>query len=511
LLAPRGVILDRLGRPLAQNSASFKVGKGEEALTRDEALKLIQQGRNVKITAGRDYLYKGAFAHVLGYVGPISEDEVIMPEFSGYAISDIVGKIGLEREYEAQLHGRNGKKLFEVDAQGKFVRELGSESPVPGQNLKTTLDRDIQLAVAVSFKDVERGAVVVSDPRSGAILAMFSKPTFDPNLFILGDTYEAEGDYKTRESILSDTEGLPLLDRAIGGAYPPGSTFKLVTATAALEKGAITPNTQIEDTGILKVGAFSFGNWYFLQYGRTEGSLDIVGAIKRSNDIFFYKAAEGAGVNIISDWANRFGLGKKLGIDLSGEVSGTVPTTEWKEKTIGEQWYLGDTYNYGIGQGYLLTTPLQVNMFTTVFANGGTLYQPHLLQSQKAKVKRQNFINKKNIDLVRQGMMESCETGGVAWPFFNFKVKNPNLTADDRDYIRDASDSADMVRVKVACKTGTAEIGGKDDKPHAWISVFAPFHEPEIVVTVLVENGGEGSSIAGPVARDILKDYFEKK
>lgn len=516
--APRGIIVDKNGKPLVANSSAFGVlenaasGKAQKIkrITNDEALLLISEGKKVENDIERDYLYKDAFAHVLGYTGQISQDEILQPEFKDYVISDYVGKIGLEKEYESILHGKNGKELFEVDARGKSVRSLGREAPIDGKNLNSTLDLDVELAAHNAMKDFNKGAVVVSDPRDGSILALYSKPSFDPNIFTHPDSYIPAGEYRYRENILTDTDNQPLLDRSIGGTYPPGSTFKLITAVAALEKGVIRADTQIEDTGSLQVGTFSFGNWYFLQYGRKEGNLDIVGAIKRSNDIFFYKAAEGAGVESIASVAKTFGLGERFGIDLPGESRGSVPTPNWKKEVLAENWYLGDTYNFGIGQGYLLTTPLQVNMWTTVFANGGTLFKPHLL-ARSPQVVKKDFVKGEYLDLVREGMRQSCDTGGVAWPLFGFKVQNDNLKADGKDYFEDASGSAKMIRVNLACKTGTSQIGGKEDKPHSWITVFAPFYHPEIAVTVLVENGGEGSSIAGPVARDILKAYFEHK
>lgn len=500
ILAPRGIIYDRNGKPLVSNSEVFPV-------PREQALKLMSEGKKIQSIVRRDYLYKDVFAHVLGYLGQISEDEVIRPTFSDYSISDYVGKMGLEKTYEKILHGENGRELLEVDVQGREIRSLGQEEPIKGQNLHTTLDLDLALSIKDAMSDVDKGAVIASDPRDGSIIALYSKPTFDPNLF----TLPQDASNNEVEGLLTDSESQPLLNRAIGGIYPPGSTFKLVTAVAALEDGAIQEDTIIEDTGILRVGDFSFGNWYFLQYGKTEGPLDIVRAIKRSNDIFFYKSAERAGVENISSFAKNFGLGSRMGIDIEGESEGIVPSPSWKEEKIGEQWYLGDTYNYGIGQGYLLTTPLQVNMFTSVFANGGTLFEPHLVKGQKAKVKRQKFLKREYVDLVREGMRQSCETGGVAWPFFDFKVKNARLPVDNQDYIEEASGSARAVRIKVACKTGTAEVADKDKDPHAWITVFAPFYDPEIVLTVLVENGGEGSSVAGPIAKKILQEYFERK
>ncbi|PIT89210.1 MAG: hypothetical protein COU27_01555 [Candidatus Levybacteria bacterium CG10_big_fil_rev_8_21_14_0_10_36_7] len=512
ITAPRGIIYDRNGKVLVSNAASYKKIEEKKVkwLDQDEALKLIESGQKVDEAVQRQYIYKNSLSHVLGYVGQISEEEIVLPEFKNYGISDFVGQMGLERQYENLLHGKSGKELFEIDAGGNVIRSLGREEPVQGKSINTTIDLNVQLAVSLAFENVKKGAVVVSDPRNGEILALYSKPDFDPNIFTHNNDYEPQGDYSSRESTLLDNQNQPLLDRAIGGVYPPGSTFKLVTAIAALEQGTINSDTKIDDTGVLRVGAFSFGNWYFLQHGKTEGLLDVVGAIKRSNDIFFYKAAESAGVSNISAWAKKVGLGEKLGIDIPGEASGTVPDPSWKQKIIGEPWYLGDTYNYGIGQGYLLTTPLQVNSFTTVFANDGILYKPHLMKN-KTQILRKDFLDKGYVDLVREGMRESCESGGVAWPFFDFKVKNKRITIDDKNYTHSASDSAEMVRISVGCKTGTSESGGEDTLPHAWITVFAPFYNPEIVVTVLVENSGEGSSIAGPIARDILKDYFTNK
>lgn len=495
--APRGIIFDRQNRELVANTTVFQIKTGEKkkVIPEADALKRISRGEKVEEQVVRNYLYKDAFAHVLGYTGPISEDEILLPEFASYNVSDLVGKMGLEKEYENILHGENGRELFEVDAKGTPIRSLGRQDPLPGISLRTILDLDVQLSVVSAMKDVEHGAVVVSDPRNGEILALFSSPSFDANVFTHSlldrsesaphDSFDFQGKYLTAENIISDVDKKPLLNRAISGVYPPGSTFKLITAVAALSSGAIKKDTIIEDTGILKVGQSSFGNWYFLQYGKTEGPLDIVKAIARSNDIFFYKAAEAAGVENISSFAREFGFGEKFGIDIVGEARGMVPSPSWKKNELGEQWYLGDTYNYGIGQGYLLTTPLQVNAMTNVFANGGILYRPHLVGSQK-KILKKNFIKKEYLELVRQGMRQSCEQGGVAWPFFEFKVK-------------------------VGCKTGTAETGRKDDNPHAWITVFAPFYNPEIVVTVLVENGGEGSSVAGPIAKKILREYFERK
>lgn len=512
--APRGIIFDRNGTPLVSNSPAFKILNAEkkvEFLEKDEALTRISKGEEIVSDIQREYLYKDASAHVLGYIGQISEDELAMQNFQGYALTDFVGKMGLEEQYESLLHGRNGRELYEVDAMGERVRFLGKDVPIAGRNLHTTLDAELQKAVAESIKEASKGAVVVSDPRNGGLLALYSKPSFDPNLFTHPSSYTAAGEYENVESILLDGDKQPLLNRAISGVYPPGSTYKLVSGIAALETGAMKRDTIIKDTGILRVGAFSFGNWYWLQYGRTDGDVDIVKAIERSNDIYFYKAAEATGIDKLAEWSRKFGLGQKLSIDLAGEVDGTVPDEEWKKEVIGEGWYLGDNYNMGIGQGYMLATPLQVNMFTIPFANGGTLYQPHLVKGQEREI-RSNFVKDENLEAIREGMRRSCSPGGgVAFPFFDFKVKNEKLKLDGRNFVEvHATGSGMMTQVAIGCKTGTSESGG-DRKPHAWITVIAPYYNPEIVVTVLVETAGEGSAVAGPIAEKIVRAYFEGK
>ncbi len=513
--APRGIMYDRKNRPLVSNAPAFKILDSEKKvrfLNQEDALEKIARGEDVVSDIQREYLYKDAFAHVLGYIGQISEDEMMQAEFKDYALTDFVGKFGLESQYENILHGKNGRELYEVDAAGNKVRFLGKDQPIPGRNLYTTLDIEIQMAVHEAMKDVEKGAVIVSDPKTGGILALYSKPTFDPNLFTHNSTYEAEGAYKKVEDVVMDGKNQPLLDRAISGIYPPASTYKLVSATAALESGAMKRDTLVKDTGILRVGDFSFGNWFYLQYGGTDGDVDVVKAIARSNDIYFYKAAEETGIDRLADWSRKFGLGQRLGIDLAGEKAGTVPDKEWKKKNLNESWYLGDNYNMGIGQGYLQVTPLQVNMFTVPFANGGVLYKPHLLKKNDTSVLRKDFLAKETINAVREGMKQSCEPEtGVAFPLYDLKVKNDNLPIDGRDFLEAASGSARMTQIKVGCKTGTAEVGIEGEKPHAWITVIAPFHNPELVVTVLSERSGEGSQIAAPIAKKILEKYFEGK
>ena len=293
----------------------------------------------------------------------------------------------------------------------------------------------------------------------------------------------------------------PLFNRAIGGVYPPGSTFKIVTALAGLEEGVVNKSTIVEDTGVITVGSFSFPNWYFKQYGKTDGTVDVVKGIERSNDIFFYKAGEWLGITKISEWAKKVGVGKTLGIELSGEATGLMPDPTWKNKTFqtpqdieekNNEWYLGDTYHVAIGQGYLLTTPLKVNAWTNSIASSGKLCRPTIKKVETGKLKMETCkdlkIKKETIDLVTQGMKKACEEGGTGWPLFGFTVKN--------------------IPISVACKTGTAEYGDPGNRTHAWFTAFAPVENPEISVTVILEGAGEGSEKAAPVAKKILEEWF---
>ncbi len=517
IYAPRGIIFDRHHVPLVFNIPGFREVKDQETVLvkRDEALEKIAKGDNhLSIDSLREYPYKDALAHVLGYIGQINAEELKDERFSHYNITDWIGKTGLEYQYEDQLKGVNGKKLIEVDATGKEIRLLGQTDPVSGKDLTTTLDSKLQKASFEAMKEIKRGAVVVTTP-TGEVLAMVSVPSYDPNLFTLDKSYEAtQTAYLSTGQIVTDNSGQPLLNRAIGGTYPPASTFKIITSASGLEQKVIDKNFTVEDTGVLKIGQFSFSNWYHTQYGKTDGIVDVVKALGRSNDIFYYKLAEKLGVDRLSQTAAEFGVGSFLGIDLPGEAKGVLPTKEWKEKNIGEKWYLGDNYHYGIGQGYLLATPLQVNAWTQAIANGGSIYRPHLLP-QKSGLLNKNFLSGESVSLIRKGMIAACSEGGTAYPLFNFSVVNKNLIIDGQNilYAPSSTTSAkmeDLRKVVIACKTGTAEhLEGHTS--HAWLTAFAPAYKPEIVVTVLAEESGEGSQIAAPIAKKIFEAYFREK
>jgi penicillin-binding protein 2 len=519
--APRGVIFDRNGNPLVYNIPGFQLvehcisgdiqGCTTKHLSKDEALSLLAKGnKNIEVVSLRQYPYSDQLSTVTGYVGQISSDELASGQYAGYENDAWVGQSGIEQEYEQDLHGQDGQALIEVNALGQQVRSLGQTDPTPGKNVTLTIDLKLQQAAYNAGSELKKGAIIVSKP-DGEILAMVSKPSYDPNLFTLDNTYKAATDSadKSVSAILTDSQNQPLLNRVISGVYPPGSTFKIVAAAAGLEQDIIDANYTVVDTGILRVGTFSFANWYYTDYGRKESKpLNVVTALARSNDIFFYKLAQKITVDRLSAFAQKMGLGAPLGIDMVGEASGLLPTTKWKQKVIGQEWYLGDTYHYGIGQGYLLTTPLQVNAWTQIIANKGSLDVPHLLLSQKTVVKDNKILSSKNVDLIRQGMIEGCNPGGVAYPLFNYEVKNPKLIIDGKNITRVSSASADLRHVVIACKTGTAQEGGATALPHAWITLFAPAYNPQIVITLLEESAGEGSDVSAPIAKKILDAYF---
>ncbi len=518
IFAPRGVLFDRNNVPLVINAPGFRKIQGEKTalVSREKALEGIANGdESILIDSMRSYPYKDAFAHVLGYVGQITKEELESERYAEYLITDWVGKTGLEWQYEPFLKGINGKQLIEVNATGQEVRVLGQTDPIPGNNITLTLDVKLQQASFNAMRDNPKGAVIVTNPK-GEVLTLISKPSFDPNLFTLDESYKAStSGYQSAEEVVLDGKNLPLLDRAISGVYPPGSTFKIITSAAGLNQKIIDERYKVEDTGVVRIGEFSFANWFYTQYGRTDGEVDVVKALARSNDIFYYLLAGKIGVDRLSETAGQMGIGRVLGIDLAGEAKGVLPTKKWKITNVGEQWYLGDNYHYGIGQGYLLTTPLQVNAFTQAIANKGKIYSPHLVKDSDPQLVVDSKLQDKTVALIREGMIRACSDGGTAYPLFNFAVKNDTLKADGKNIIdvKESSGSAKvgMKKITVACKTGTAQHGGEETLPHAWITLMAPAFDPEIIVTVLAEERGEGSAEAGPVAKEILDEWFSRK
>jgi penicillin-binding protein 2 len=468
IVAPRGIIYDRLGRPLVQNLPVYKICQEKEKtcqeISREQALELEATNRDADLVVeiGRHYPYGQALAHVLGYLGEVNQEEVA----AGWSLGSLRGRTGIEEEDESLLRGVDGGEIIEVSASGEVMRVIGREEPVAGQELKLSLDLDFQLAAYEALKERGQKAALVASTSEGEILALVSYPAFDPNLL-------SESDLQNPDQ--------PFFNRVIAGTYPPGSTFKIVTATAGLEEGKINAQTEIEDPGEIVIGPYRYANWYFTQYGRTEGVIDLVKAFKRSTDTFFYKVGELVGASEIIVWARTFGFGRLSEIDLGGESMGFLPDPQ------AGDWFLGNTYHLAIGQGALGVTPLQLNNMTTVIANGGKLCQPRVAegQSDKASECEDLGLSEETLKLIREGMKEACSTGGTAFPFFDFKPQ-------------------------VGCKTGTAEFGDPQNRTHAWLTAFAPADKPEIVVTVIVEAGGEGSYVAAPIVKEVMEEWFKK-
>lgn len=501
--APRGDIIDRKGFIVAQSlPPNINSEINQELLKNDQ-----------KIFSQRIYQNPEVISSIVGY-RQIASLEDIKNDHCQYKLKsgDRTGKKGVEKLFDCELRGIPGKKLIEIDARGKYLKTIDVILPQMGAKIQLALDLDLQKKSYELIKD-KKAAIVITRPNTGEIITSVSTPGFN------SQDFENQINSNIKKYLIDKNN--PLFNRVIEGTYPPGSLFKLIVATAGLEEKSIDEKTQIEDTGTIKAGSLSFGNWYFLQYGKTEGIVDIIKAIKRSNDIFFYLVGEKTGVDKIKKWAEIFGLGKKTNIGLD-EVGGFIPSIFWKEETLKDHWYTGDTYNLSIGQGYVETTPLQVAMVTDVFANGGYLCKPELLKIRNPKslpAGRQGeirnciklLISQKTIDLIREGMKQACSTGGTGWPLFDFKIQL-NQSKSVKSVKTEKTDSTDnrFQPIQVGCKTGTAESHAKSGMPHAWITAFAPYENPEISVTVLVEEGGQGSDIAGPIARDILKAYFER-
>lgn len=480
--APRGVIYDRNNEPLVRNKPVYRLKEKDKEeykiISREEALRIEvaggEEATRLRMDIGRDYLYSRFLAHVLGYLGEATKEEV---EDRKWQSGDLVGRTGIEEEYEEILRGQDGGEIYEVDTSGNRIREMGQVEPLSGRDLHLSIDTQLSKVafqalktfVAEETEPVEnrRGAVVVTNAKTGQVLVLVSFPSYNPNQI-------------TPENLVDEEK--PMFNRAISGLYPPGSTFKIVTVVAGLEEERIDRWTIYEDVGEIRIGEYVYRNWYYIQYGRTEGEINLVWAIKRSTDTFFYKIGEWVGVNKLGEWGRAFGLGQKSNIDLPGEAMGLVPTPKWKEETLGEKWFLGNTYHLAIGQADLLTTPLQVNMVTSVIANDGRLCLPQVKKQEKKKCQDLK-LKSETLKLVREGMKEACSTGGTAFPFFDFSPR-------------------------VACKTGTAQFGDPEERTHAWLTAFAPIDNPEIVVTVLVEAGGEGSRVAAPIVKEVMEAWF---
>jgi penicillin-binding protein 2 len=534
LLAPRGKILDRDGRVIVDNHSTFSLILSRENL-KMEHLEVIAKGLNLnyddlverlkrfekrpkyepiiikeelgpgdlafvdshrdpetfpemeKIRAQRRlYPRDGVAAHVVGYVGEVSENELNSAEFIDYEPGDVVGKQGIERQYNKLLMGVDGQRQVVVDNRGKEREVIGLKEAIPGKDLQLTLDLDLQ-AVAELAMDGRRGAVVALDPRSGEVLAMVSRPAYDPNRFA--------GRIRTSDwrEIINNPEK-PLLNRSIQGQLAPGSTFKPLMALAALELGLIDDEFSVSCPG----GASFYGHYFRCHARGGHGRVSLIKAIAQSCDVYFYTVGNKLGIDNIAKYSDLAGLGQKTGIDLPHEAEGTVPSTSWAMRNFRRKWYAGETISVAIGQGALTVTPLQLARAIGGIATGGIWQRPHLvketLRLTSGDASRAD-VNLENVSRVINGMYAVVNEGGTG-----MRARLPG--------------------VEVCGKTGTAQLAsndllkgtalGRTLKDNAWFVGFAPRSNPEIVVVALFE-GGEHGNLAAPIVRDVLKAYFDKQ
>lgn len=540
ILAPRGLFFDRNGEVLVSNRPGFSVSVvsisgpiPDEVIRKladilgmnpDEIRQKIQRQPNplepvriksdvspeivtkieerrgdlpgvmIDVEAVRNYINNELGVHMFGYVGEISDSELEKNKAEGYKPGSIIGKFGLERVFDQELRGVNGGEQIEVDVNGHPQRMLGKKQAVPGNDLVLTLDAKIQKAAEKAIDDrlrylqiklgninAKAAAAVVMNPQTGEILAMVSRPAFNPNLF--------NGGIATKDwQKINDDPFNPMQNRVINAEYPPGSAFKIVTGTAALETGKITPEEKIYDTGT---------HWLIPKsnaHGAALGWIDFKTALSKSDNVFFYELGNRLGIDLLEQYARAFGLGMPTGINLPGEAEGLVANRKYKQAVYEEEWYLSETFDAAIGQGFQLTTPLQMVSIISQIANGGHRYRPYLVSKivtpSGATVKSfgpeeagRIQIADKNLDLIRSALREVALPGGTAaYDFAGFPIS-------------------------IAGKTSTAENPHGDD--HGWFVAYAPYDNPTIAIAVIVEQGGYGSDSAVPIARKILEAAFD--
>lgn len=467
---------------------------GLEIVTKIEEHRNELPGVTIDIQAIRNYVNNELAAHIFGYVGEISDAELEKGKAQGYKSGDIVGKFGLEKVYDKDIRGTDGGEQIEVNVTGRPVKMLGKKEPIPGNDLVLTIDAKIQKAAEKAIDgrlhylqtklgniNAKAAAAVVMNPNTGEILAMVSRPAFDPNWF--------NGGISSKNwKLINDNPFDPMQNRAISGEYPPGSTFKIVTGTAALELGKVTPEEKIFDSGhhwlIPKGNAMN----------EALGWIDFKTALSKSDNVYFYEMGNRLGIDNLEKYARMYGLGDYTGINLPGESDGLVANQQYKKKVYDEDWYLSETFDAAIGQGFQLVTPIQMATVMGEVANGGHRYRPYLVSrlatasGQTIKTfepeERGNIkVSERNLNLIRDALHEVAMPGGTAANIF------------------------EGFPISIAGKTGTAENPHGDD--HGWFVAYAPFDHPTVVVAVIVEQGGFGADSAGPIARKILEAAFD--
>jgi penicillin-binding protein 2 len=488
--------IDSAGSAAWLHPVLLKRDVDRDTLAAIEARRYELPGIDVGVKLLRYYIHESMAAHLLGYLGEVSPEELKNERYDGARGGDMVGKFGVERALNDVLTGRRGGRQVQVNVNGQVVRVLRTVPAQPGNNLVMTIDRDLQQK-AEALLAGEAGAVVAMDPTNGDILAMASSPTFNQNDFITGLTQETWTD-------LVNNPRRPLQNKVIQGTYPPASTYKIVTAAAGLEEGVITP----EET-IFCPGHYRFGNRTYRCWRRWgHGKMNLVQAIAQSCDVYFYQVGQRLGIDRLAWYAKAFGLGETTGIELDHEEGGLIPTAAWKLRRFGEPWQAGETLSIAIGQGFNLVTPLQMAALTAAVANGGTRHRPHIIQkvvapdgqvirSFQPKVTGQLPIGPRTLSWIQKGLWEV--------------VNGPRGTAR----------IAKLKEVALCGKTGTAQVVSRERleedeergtvrkfKDHAWFVAYAPSESPRIAVAVIVEHGEHGSSTASPIARELIRSYL---
>lgn len=518
--APRGLVVDRGGQVLARSEPSFTLLADTAGLRQLEDLGLLAvededrpalearaargpavvrtgipfaeaaffearrrelTGVRVEFVPARDYPFGQATAHLLGYVGEVTAAQLLLEEFVTAASGDLVGQDGIERVYNATLVGSDGYLDRVVDSRQRVLVSGGLRrtEPVRGETLQLSVIGALQETAHRAFGD-QRGAFVALDVRTGEVLGLGSYPAENPEEF--------RGDSGKFREMLADT-ATPLLNRAVQGRYPPGSSFKLVTAAAGLAEGVVGPETRYTCNGRTRVAGRTF------RCHRTQGhgSLTLREAISKSCNVFFYRLSEALDVDVIASYARAFGLGERTGVDLRNESSGLIPTREWKRRAMGERWYASETASVSVGQGAVSVTPIQMARLAAAVASGGNIPTPRLVGIEAGG--QVGGVMPEHFEVIRNGMRDAV-VSGTAW-------------------------RARMPSAEVAGKTGTAQVASADvvaanneDRPyelrtHAWFVGFAPFDDPEIAVAVVVEHGGAGGAAAAPIGGEILRTFFE--
>ena len=490
-------LLDKAARGYPFKPVCLKRDMSRDELASIESHRFDLPGVMIHVRPQRHYFYKGFASHVLGYLGEISENQLLSGRFPKNRTGDLIGKRGVELKWQTQLNGIRGGEQVEVDAVGRKIAVVSRKDPTSGANICLTIDKRLQFLAEKSLQE-KHGAVVAINPSNGEILALASSPSYDPNLFIKGL------DEKTWQDMASSKD-FPLQNRAITGQYPPGSVFKIVVALAALEEGVVTPEEEIFCNGTYSLGNATYRCWKKQGHGR----VNLHRALVESCDVYFYTLGRRLGVDKIAQYARRMGLGKETGLDLDHEKSGLIPTTQWKLKRWGIPWQRGETVITAIGQSFVLATPLQMaNLISSVF-NGGRVYRPQVTK----------WVRKPNGDSLFEFAAISAGEIGIK-PEHLELVKKALVGV-----VNQAHGTGSKARLKdilVAGKTGTAQVVAlrkegaskrEEDIPvelrdHAWFVAIAPASAPEIAVAVLIEHGGHGGSAAAPIAREIMEAYF---